>query len=198
MSQPVSNHVKIGSSGINSISIGNFSVGVKGGADYGPTSDTGFYNGVTIPVGGYAIYVEKMSQGPSIHVPRTDEECILYLNKYGANASNISDALTWASSQSNLFVRSSEYVIGDLPTTFTLYVSANGNPAAVCASSTTITATGNSAVFCNCTLFYSDYFIHAGQPLYVRYGTQVLRLDNQSIAHSYDGYATPIGTCTTC
>ena len=122
MSQPVSNHVKIGSSGINSISIGNFSIGVKGGADYGPTSDTGFYNGIPIPVGGYVIYVEKSSQGPSIHAPRTDEECILYLNKYGANASNISDALTWASTQSNLLVRTSEYQLGDLPTSpsFTL------------------------------------------------------------------------------
>jgi hypothetical protein len=73
----------MGSSDINSISNGNFSVGVKGGADYGPTSDTGFYNGVAIPIGGYVIYVEKMSQGPSIHVSRTDEECILYLNKIG-------------------------------------------------------------------------------------------------------------------
>jgi len=109
------NHIKIGASAINSISAGDFSMGVSGGADYGPTSETGFYNGIEPPVGGYTIYVSKPSQGPSIHVPRTDSECLLYLNKYGANASNISDALTWASTQTNILVRTSEYGVGDLP-----------------------------------------------------------------------------------
>lgn len=115
MSQNSTNYIKIGSSSINSLSVGDFNIGVKGGADYGPTSDTGFYNGIVPPVGGYTIYVSKMSQGPSIHVPRTDEECLYYLNKYGANATNISDALTWAGTQSNLLVRTSEYNLGDLP-----------------------------------------------------------------------------------
>lgn len=195
---PSTNHFKFGASGISSATRGGFSVGVTNGADYGPTSTTGFWNGVTPPVGGYTIYVDKASQGPSIHVAYDDAQCITILKAMGATGTTISDVLTWADGQSNMAILTAELTLGDLPTTFTLYVSANGNPAAVCASSTTITATGNSAVFCNCTLFYSDYFIHAGQPLYVRYGTQVLRLDNQSIAHSYDGYATPIGTCTTC
>jgi hypothetical protein len=115
MSQVSTNHIKIGSSTINSLTVGDFSVGVKGGADYGPTSNTGFYNGITPPVGGYTIYVSKMSDGPSIHVPRTDEECLYYLNKYGANASNITDALTWANGQTNLLVRTSEYLLSDLP-----------------------------------------------------------------------------------
>jgi len=114
MARISSNHIKIGSSTINSISVGDFSVGVSGGADYGPTSDTGFYNGIIPPVGGYTIYVSKMSEGPSIHVPHTDEECLYYLNKYGANANNISDALTWAGNQSNLLVRTSDYTLGDL------------------------------------------------------------------------------------
>jgi hypothetical protein len=113
------NHIKIGASAINSISAGDFSMGVSGGADYGPTSETGFYNGIVPPVGGYTIYVSKPSQGPSIHVPRTDSECLLYLNKYGANASNISDALTWASTQTNILVRTSEYGVGDLPSSGT-------------------------------------------------------------------------------
>jgi len=114
MAQNSTNHIKIGSSEINSLSVGDFSIGVKGGADYGPTSESGFYNGITPPIGGYTIYVSKPSQGPSIHVPRTDEECLLYLNKYGANATNIADALTWAGNQTNLLVRTSEYSLGDL------------------------------------------------------------------------------------
>ena len=35
------NHFKFGASGISSATRGGFSVGVKGGADYGPTISTG-------------------------------------------------------------------------------------------------------------------------------------------------------------
>ena len=104
MSQPVSNHIKIGSSDKLSLSKGNLTVGIKGDTEYGPTADTGFYNGVVIPSGGYAIYVEKVSQGPSIHVPTTDEECMYYLKKYGAPDGTITDMLTWALTQDNLLV----------------------------------------------------------------------------------------------
>ena len=38
-----------------------FFFGVKDGDDYGPTSATGFYNGIIIPVGGYAIYFNNLS-----------------------------------------------------------------------------------------------------------------------------------------
>ena len=125
MSQISTNHIKVGSSAINSLSVGDFSVGVKGGADYGPTSDTGFYNGIIPPVSGYTIYVTKMSGGPSIHVPHTDEECLFYLNKYGANANNIGDALTWAGNQTNLLVRTSEYQVSDLPNTVSFTIGTN-------------------------------------------------------------------------
>jgi hypothetical protein len=52
MAQPVSNHIKIGSSDKLSLSKGNLTIGVKGTTEYGPTSDSGFYNGVVIPNGG--------------------------------------------------------------------------------------------------------------------------------------------------
>ena len=103
MAQPVSNHIKIGSSVKPSLSKGNITVGVKGTTEYGPTSDTGFYNGVVIPNGGYAIYVEKASQGPSIHVPANDTECMYYLKKYGAPDGDINSMLTWSLTQDNLF-----------------------------------------------------------------------------------------------
>ena len=108
MSQPSSNHVKIGSSTKLSLNKGNITVGVKGTTDYGPTSDSGFYNGIKPPAGGYTIYVEKLSQGPSIHVPRTDAECMLYLKKYGAPDGTIDDMLTWALTESNILVLKSE------------------------------------------------------------------------------------------
>lgn len=104
MAQNPTNHIKIGSSDKLSLSKGNLTVGVKGTTEYGPTSESGFYNGVIIPNGGYAIYVEKTSQGPSIHVPTNDTECMYYLKKYGAPDGIISDMLSWALTQNNLLV----------------------------------------------------------------------------------------------
>jgi len=107
--------------GKNAISIGNFNFGVTGGDDYGPSTTTitggtgtGFYNGVPVPVGGFVIYVNN-SGTLTAHAPKDDNECLYYLNKYGANATNIGDALHWASFQSNLLIRSFEFPIEDLP-----------------------------------------------------------------------------------
>ena len=102
------NHIKIGSSDKLSLSKGNITIGVKGTTEYGPTSDSGFYNGITPPVGGYTIYIQKVSQGPSIHVPGDDAECMHYLKKYGAPDGTISDMLTWALTQDGILVVKSE------------------------------------------------------------------------------------------
>ena len=45
---------------------GNFWIGT-GDVGKGPTSSTGFYNGITPPSGGYTIYLNKASGGPSIY-----------------------------------------------------------------------------------------------------------------------------------
>jgi hypothetical protein len=113
MSQTSRNHIKIGSSDKNSIFDGTFSYGASGGDDYGPSSITGFYNGVPIPVGGYVIYVNNNGV-ITADAPKDDAECLFYLNQYGANANNISDALSWASSELNLDVRSNEYQVNEL------------------------------------------------------------------------------------
>ena len=129
MSQPSTNHFKFGASGILSATRGGFSVGVKDGADYGPTSSTGFWNGVKPPVGGYTIYVDKASQGPSIHVASNDAQCITILKAMGATGTTISDVLTWADGQSNMAILSAELTLGDLPgggTTYTIGQAALG------------------------------------------------------------------------
>ena len=112
---PSTNHFKFGASGISSATRGGFSVGVTNGADYGPTSTTGFWNGVTPPAGGYVIYVDKASQGPSIHVAANDSQCIGMLLEMGATGSTISDVLAWAAGQANMAVLSAELTLGDLP-----------------------------------------------------------------------------------
>jgi len=99
----------------NALTNGNLFFGVSEGDDYGPTSNSGFYNGVVIPIGGYVIYTNNAGT-ITADAPTNDTECLYYLNRYGANAANISDALTWASAQPNIVVRSSEYTLGDLVT----------------------------------------------------------------------------------
>ena len=112
---PSTNHFKFGASELLSATRGGFAVGVKTGTDYGPTSLTGFWNGITPPVGGYTIYVDKASQGPSIHVAYDNTECIKMLLHMGATGSTIENVLAWANGQSNMAVLSEELVIGDLP-----------------------------------------------------------------------------------
>jgi hypothetical protein len=52
---------------------GNFWIGT-GDVGKGPTSSTGFYNGITPPSGGYTIYLNKASGGPSIYTVSTEAE----------------------------------------------------------------------------------------------------------------------------
>lgn len=86
----------------------NFSIGVNGYDDYGPTSVTGFYNGITPPVSGYTIYKHKASGGPSINVASNDEECIFFLKEFGATGSTINDVLVWASGRTDVWVQTED------------------------------------------------------------------------------------------
>ena len=45
---------------------GNFYIGT-GDVGKGPTSSTGYYNGVTPPAGGYTVYLNKESGGPVLY-----------------------------------------------------------------------------------------------------------------------------------
>ncbi len=110
----MNNFIKSGTTLLTSVAKGNVYVGINGVAEYGPTSATGFYNGITPPVGGYTIYVLKASQGPSIHVAYSDSQCIFYLKSFGATGTTISDVLSWANNQTNLWVTSSDLTSNDL------------------------------------------------------------------------------------
>jgi hypothetical protein len=52
---------------------GNFWIGT-GDVGKGPTLNTGFYNGLTPPTGGFTIYLNKASGGPSIYTVSTEAE----------------------------------------------------------------------------------------------------------------------------
>lgn len=54
---------------------GNFYIGT-GDVGKGPTSTTGYYNGITPPVNGYTIYLNKVSGGPSIYTCTSNSQLI--------------------------------------------------------------------------------------------------------------------------
>lgn len=116
----MSNYIKSGTTtNISSAIRKSFRVGVNGAADYGPTNITGFYKGITPPIGGYTIYVGKETQGPSIHVAYDDEQCIFFLKSFGSTGSTISDVLNWADSQENIWVTTADLTLSDLIPPFT-------------------------------------------------------------------------------
>ena len=59
----------------------NFYTGVQN-QDYGPTSSTGFWAGISVPSGGYVLHINKASQGPSIHVFPDDTTAFNFCKNY--------------------------------------------------------------------------------------------------------------------
>jgi len=107
--------------GKNALTNNDFFFGVTGGDDYGPTSNSGFYNAVPVTPGGYVIYFNNVGT-ITANAPKDDNECLYWLKRYGyTGADNISDALTWASGQTHLAVLSSQYELSDLGTVYTTW-----------------------------------------------------------------------------
>lgn len=106
---PVPNVIKYSASTVsNTIGRNNMHLGINNSAIYGPTSTTDFWNGYTPGASGYTIYVNKVSNGPSIFSPANDTE-LINTAKYIATSINLSptittavEAITWINSQSNM------------------------------------------------------------------------------------------------
>jgi len=83
---------------------GNFWIGT-GDIGKGPTSTTGYWNGITPPAGGYCVYVNKASQGPSIHICNSDPELISFTGLLASQSfDNVSSALAWYNTQTDKIV----------------------------------------------------------------------------------------------
>jgi hypothetical protein len=88
----------------NALTIGNMHVGA-GDVPKGPTSSTGFYNGINPPNGGYTIYQHKESGGPSILCPTSDAELIAMTNGIaGTSYTTINECFSYFAGQSGKFV----------------------------------------------------------------------------------------------
>jgi len=88
---------------------GNFWIGT-GDVGKGPTPTTDYYNGITPPAGGYTIYLNKSSGGPSIYTAANDTQLISLSNTIaGQTFATAASALDWYSSQTDKMVLNIDY-----------------------------------------------------------------------------------------
>ena len=88
---------------------GNFWIGT-GDSDKGPTSNTDYWNGYNPATGGYTIYLNKSSNGPSIYAPANDSELISFTNLIALTSFTTSaDCLDWFAGQTDKMVFNIEY-----------------------------------------------------------------------------------------
>jgi len=88
---------------------GNFYIGT-GDVGKGPTSTTGYYNGITPPSGGYTIYLNKVSGGPSIYTCANDTELISITNSIaGTSYTTANECFTYFTGQTDKMVLNRDY-----------------------------------------------------------------------------------------
>jgi hypothetical protein len=88
---------------------GNFYIGT-GDVGKGPTSTTDYYNGITPPSGGYTIYLNKASGGPSIYTASNDSALISLSNTIaGQTFATAAAALDWFATQTDKMVFNRDY-----------------------------------------------------------------------------------------
>jgi len=94
---------------------GNFYIGT-GDVGKGPTSSTGYYNGISPPSGGYTIYLNKESGGPSIYTVDNDTQLISLTNTIaGQTFTSTTQCLVYYAGQTDkvCFNRDYEPIITD-------------------------------------------------------------------------------------
>lgn len=88
---------------------GNFWI-ATGDVPKGTTVTTDYYNGITPPSGGYTIYLNKASQGPSIYVATNDANLIFITNKIaGTSYTTINECFTYYSVQTDKICLNKSY-----------------------------------------------------------------------------------------
>jgi len=94
----------------NAIKKGNIAIGVNS-VDYGGGGQSGWWNTIDVPTGGYVVYVNKASNGPSIMVPPNDTALVGVARSFGASTSvtTAAGALNYFASQSDMMVVNKNY-----------------------------------------------------------------------------------------
>jgi hypothetical protein len=92
-----------------SLKKGNFWI-ATGDVDKGPTSSTDYWSSITPPTGGYTIYLNKGSNGPSIYTAADDASLITVTKQIsGTQYSTAADCLNWFITQTDKMVFNRDY-----------------------------------------------------------------------------------------
>lgn len=127
----------------------------------GETSVTDYWNGITPPAGGYTIYLNKATQGPSIYVAANDTELISLTNTIaGKSFTIVYDCLNWFSTQSDRMVLNIDYPA--IPTSGITFISDIGSTISypmggVTSSSIDPSGNGGFAVSQNGAVYTNEY-----------------------------------------
>jgi hypothetical protein len=107
----IPNKIKFATSATTgTIKVGNFILGINDSITYGPTSVTGFYQGLSPVFSGYTVYQNKVSGGPSTFRPNNDSEFIgLAKALGGTNVTGVTDGLVYLNSQSSIIAVNRDY-----------------------------------------------------------------------------------------
>lgn len=88
---------------------GDYWIGT-GDVPKGPTSSSDYWNGITPPSGGYTIYLNKASQGPSIYTPLSDSDLIVTTNMIAQTSfTSTTQCFNWFNTQSDKMVFNIDY-----------------------------------------------------------------------------------------
>jgi hypothetical protein len=88
---------------------GNFWIGT-GDVGKGPTSSTDYYNGITPPSGGYTIYLNRVSGGPSIYTVSTEAQLTgLTTSIAGQTLTTSGACLNWFATQTDKMIFNIDY-----------------------------------------------------------------------------------------
>ena len=88
---------------------GNYWIGT-GDVEKGPTSTTDYWNGITPPAGGYTVYLNKASGGPSIYCPENGSQLISLTNGLaGQTFATAAAAIDWYNGQTDKMVFNIDY-----------------------------------------------------------------------------------------
>ena len=94
----------------NTIKVRGYQLGINSSRVYSPTNQTNFYVGYTPPSGGYTIYLNKPTMGPSVYVPQNNSEVIDYTNKISFSSFTSSiECFDWFSTQNDKIIVNIDY-----------------------------------------------------------------------------------------
>ena len=158
---------------------GNYWIGT-GDVGKGPTSTTDYYNGITPPSGGYTIYLNKASGGPSIYTAANDSQLISLSNTIaGQTFATAAAALAWFATQTDKMVFNIDYP-AVVTTGLVLNVDAGFTPSYPTTGTTwyDLSSSANNGTLTNGPTFST---LGGGSIVFDGVDDRVVVIDNQSI-----------------